>query len=89
MARNEKPRKAWGWLVAALVTVVVVPAAAFGYEAADCVDYVVGFPAESYCTSGPAVGVAAAWLLSAGALMFAVSALRRGLRLGRHRARSK
>ncbi|WP_152231028.1 hypothetical protein [Georgenia ruanii] len=54
------------------MTVVVVPAAAFGYEAADCVDYAIDFPAESYCTSGPAVGVAAARLLSAGALVFAV-----------------
>jgi hypothetical protein len=89
MARNGKPRKAWGWLVAALVTVMVVPAAAFGYEAADCVDYVVDFPLESYCTSGPAVGVTAAWLLSAGALVFAVYAVRRGLRVGRHRSRSK
>jgi hypothetical protein len=54
-----------------------------------CVDYVVDFPAESYCNSGPAVGVTAAWQLSAGALVYAVYAVRRGLRVGRHRFRSK
>ena len=89
MARNEKPRKAWEWIVAALMTVIVVPATAFGYETGVCVDYAVHLPAESYCTSGPAVGVTAAWLLSVGALVFAVYAVRRGLRIGRYRSRSK
>lgn len=48
------------------MTVAVVPAATFGYEAADRLGYVAYFPAGSYCTSGPAVGVTAAWLLSEG-----------------------
>jgi hypothetical protein len=66
------------WLAAAIVAVVAVPLLAFGFQAGGCVDYVAEAAAESFCTTGPAVDLAAAWTLSAAAVLFAGYALRRG-----------
>lgn len=79
MTEVPKPIGSNFWLAGAIVAVVAVPLFAFGFQAGGCVDYVAEAAAVSSCTTGPAVGLAAAWTLSAAAVLFAGYALRRGL----------
>lgn len=67
---------AW-WLVAAVLVPAVVVLCAFGLTTGSCSDAAPGTGLESSCTTGPMVGLAGAWILSAGAAVFAVCALLR------------
>ena len=52
----------WGW-IGAITFVVFVNLLSFGTQGGQCTDYAAGSGAESFCTSGPAIGVAGTWAL--------------------------
>lgn len=79
MTEGVKRRGSGLWLAVAVVAVVGVPLVAFGFQTGSCVDYVAESGAESFCATGPAVGLAGAWALSVAAVLFAAYAVRRGL----------
>ena len=74
------------WFTAALLVVVLVPILAFGFQTGRCVDFTaeaIAAGAESYCTSGPAIGVVGAWVVTVAAVIIAAIAVYRGLLLRR------
>lgn len=71
------------WITAAVIAVVGVPLLAFGFQTGRCVDYAVEVGAESFCGSGPSLGLAGAWLLTVVAVLFTIYAIHRGLRAAR------
>ncbi|MET0788694.1 MAG: hypothetical protein ABWY33_05560 [Cellulomonas sp.] len=75
MARRTRG-SAW-WLVAAVVVPAVVVLFAFGLTTGSCYEAADGADTQSYCTSGPMVGLPGAWILSIGAAVFALYALLR------------
>ncbi|WP_167045991.1 hypothetical protein [Salinibacterium sp. ZJ454] len=50
----------WRWVLG-IVGVAVVVIAVLSFR--ECIDYVPEAGAESFCTSGPAIGVPGAWVL--------------------------
>lgn len=72
------------WIAAAALAAVLVPLIAFGTQVGFCVDYEPDSSFESYCTTGPSLGVPGAWLVSIIAWLFAVFAVSRGLRAKAH-----
>lgn len=64
MMESDSPRSTakWGW-IGAIAFVLFVNLLSFGTQGGQCIDYAVGSGAESFCTSGPAIGVAATWAL--------------------------
>ena len=68
------------WIAASALVAVLVPLIAFGTQVGSCVDYAPGSGSESHCTSGPALGVPGAWLVSAVAWLLAGYGVYRALR---------
>ncbi|WP_182112198.1 MULTISPECIES: hypothetical protein [unclassified Actinotalea] len=64
------------WLLAALAVTVVI-GAVWGVQGGSCVT---GSGGGADCASTPAVGVAGAWVLTIGGVLFVLHALRRGFR---------
>jgi hypothetical protein len=60
--RFQSPRW-WPWAVAILL-VIVVNLAFFGYQRGECIDYTVESGAVSTCSSGPVLGIYGTWLLA-------------------------
>ncbi|WP_166872084.1 hypothetical protein [Salinibacterium sp. ZJ450] len=52
----------WRWVLG-IVGVAVVVIAVLSFRVGECIDYVPEAGAESFCTSGPAIGVPGAWVL--------------------------
>jgi protein-S-isoprenylcysteine O-methyltransferase Ste14 len=77
MSNGATPRARALWLGAAVMVLVLVPLVVFGFRTGECVDSVSAV--DSYCTSGPGVGVGGAVLLCLGGGLFVVHALRRAL----------
>lgn len=77
MSNGATPRARRLWLGAAVIVLVLVPLAVFGFRTGECVDSVSAV--DSYCTSGPAVGVGGGVLLCLAGGFFVVHALRRAL----------
>lgn len=72
----------WGW-IGAIAFVVFVNLLSLGTQGGQCVDYAAGSGAESFCTSGPAIGVEGAWalgILSVLAVAYFIYRLTRSLR---------
>ncbi|HEV7622950.1 MAG TPA: hypothetical protein VGO26_02355 [Amnibacterium sp.] len=53
----------WGW-VAVIVLAVAVNLLVQAFRAGECVHFASGASSSSACTSGPAVGVPAAWFIA-------------------------
>jgi hypothetical protein len=70
----------WPWIIAGLGILIVVPLFAFGVQTGECIDYTAESGAESFCTLGPTVGNAGAWVLTVAAALFCLYAVRRALR---------
>ncbi len=68
MANVASPGARGFWLGAAIIVLVLVPAVVFGSRTSECFDSVSA--ADSYCTSGLAVGVGGAVLLCLGGGVF-------------------
>lgn len=77
MANRATPKARGLWLGAAVIVVVVVPLVVFGSRTGECFDS--ASAADSYCTSGPAVGLGGAVLLCLGGAIFVAYALGRAL----------
>ncbi|HEY8718675.1 hypothetical protein [Pengzhenrongella sp.] len=68
------------WLGAAVIVGVAVPLLVFGFRVGECIDYAPESAAVSSCRSGPAVGIAGAWVLCVAAALFVTYLLYRALR---------
>ena len=79
MANNHR-RFHWGWIVAALITIVVALFFTVGLQSGSCTDYQADSSAESTCATGPAIGAAAAWVLGIAGAAFVTYALYRAIR---------
>lgn len=77
MSSGRRAGRAWGWLVAALLT-MLVPLAATALQEGRCNDAV--DPASSFCASAPAIGwpgVGAAWVAWGLFVLLSLARLRR------------
>lgn len=53
----------WSWAIA-IVVVVLLALLVVSIQVGECFDYTEGSGLESYCTSGPAVGVTGVWVVA-------------------------
>lgn len=72
MNQSAHPRKA-PWFVA-LLAAIVIPILTFGTQQGQCFDAAAG-GAESFCSSGPTVGWAGAWLITAACAILLIISL--------------
>lgn len=77
-------RPAWPCALAILL-VIAVDALLIGFRTGECIDYTAESGAVSTCTSGPVLGPAGIWLLTAVSVVVIVYLSRRLVRAARHR----